>query len=56
MDTADNTFIIRESINRATEKPELFYTKQGFYVIVDDIAKLIVQVRDKPIPLHVFPV
>ena len=47
MDTVDNPHIIRTSINRATgNSATVYYTKQGSYVIVDDVTKALVQVGD----------
>ena len=46
-DTVDNPYTIRISINKATgNTATVFYTKQGSYVIVDDITKQIVQISD----------
>ncbi len=46
-DTVDNPYTIRESINKATgNEATVFYTKQGSYVIIDNITKEIVQISD----------
>lgn len=45
--TVDNPYTIRTSINKATgNSATVFYTKQGSYVIVDDVTKVIVQISD----------
>jgi len=47
IDTVDNPYTTRVSVNKATGNPATaYYTKQGSYVIVDDIKKVIVQVSD----------
>lgn len=47
MNTVDNPYTLRTSINRATGNPStVYYTKQGSYVIVDDVTKAVVQVGD----------
>lgn len=51
MDTVDNPYAIHTSINRATGNPAtVYYTKQGSYVIVDDVTKAVVQVGDNISP------
>lgn len=43
----DDSYTTRVSINKATgNSATVFYTKQGSYVIVDDVTKSIVQVSD----------
>ena len=47
MDTVDNSYTIRTSINRATgNTATVYYTKQGSYIIIDDVTKAVVQVSD----------
>ena len=54
--TVDNPYTIRSSINKATGNPAtVFYTKQGSYVIVDDITKQIVQISDNINPFTWIP-
>lgn len=45
--TIDNPYAIRTSVNKATgNSATVFYTRQGSYVIVDDVTKAIVQISD----------
>ena len=45
--TVDSPYTIRSSVNKATNNPAtVYYTKQGSYVIVDDITNEIVQISD----------
>ena len=45
--TVDNPYTVRSSVNKATgNTATVFYTRQGSYVIVDDITKAIVQISD----------
>ena len=45
--TVDNPYTIRTSVNKATgNSATVFYTRQGSYVIVDDVTKAIVQISD----------
>lgn len=47
VDTVDNPYTIHTSIKRATGNSATdYYTKQGSYVIVDDVTKAVVQVGD----------
>jgi len=47
MNTVDNPYTTRVSINKATGKSAtVYYTKQGSYVVVDDTSKVIIQVSD----------
>lgn len=46
-DTVVSPYTTRNSTNRATGNPAtVYYTKEGSYVIVDDVTKEIVQVSD----------
>ncbi|MCM1161736.1 MAG: hypothetical protein NC412_10975, partial [Roseburia sp.] len=46
-DTVDNPYTTRVSTNKATgNSATVFYTKQGSYVIVDNVTKEIVQISD----------
>jgi len=46
-DTIDNPYTTRKSINLATKNSAtVYYTKQGSYVIVDDVSNEIVQVSN----------
>ena len=56
MDTVENPYTIRTSINRATGNPAtVYYTKRGSYVIVDDVTKAVVQVGDNINPAKWVP-
>ena len=56
IDTIDNPYTIRTSVNRATgNSATVYYTKRGSYVIVDDITKAVVQVGDNINPTTWIP-
>ena len=56
MDTVDNPYTIRTSINRATgNSATVYYTKKGSYVIVDDVTKAVIQVGDNINPSTLVP-
>uniref|UniRef100_UPI00272D5A71 colicin E5-related ribonuclease n=1 Tax=uncultured Bacteroides sp. TaxID=162156 RepID=UPI00272D5A71 len=55
-DTVDNPFTTRVSVNKATgNAATVFYTKQGSYVIVDDVTNKIVQISDNINPADWIP-
>ena len=55
-DTVDNPYTIRVSTNKATgHTATVFYTKQGSYVIVDDVTKEIIQISDNIDPATWIP-
>lgn len=50
--TVDNPYTTRISTNKASGNPAtVYYTKQGSYVIVDNVTKAIVQVSDNINPI-----
>lgn len=55
-DTVDSPFTTRDSINKATgNSATVFYTKQGSYVIVDNVTNEIVQISDNIDPSNWIP-
>jgi hypothetical protein len=52
INTVDKPYTTRISVNKATGNPAtVYYTKQGSYVIVDDVSKVIDQVSDNINPV-----
>ena len=53
---AEDPYAIRASVNKVTGNfATVFYTQQGSYIIVDNVAKTMVQINDNINPLTWMP-